>query len=198
MNDSNLALLRAFPSTLQKDATSALSRLPENLHWQRLRGFSVCVLGEEISIPNRVYHDVSKLATIGLNAAQREIICCLMSRHGDGFIRQKNLERIICSQNAWIPPFVIQLAGEYVLEILTVIEKNLGSFDRSIYSEFIAANRDFLGLTAQRIESYWDCYHRRIKKDEYVGFRILRYFESLDPAGSFGLRRQRVSIQKLP
>jgi hypothetical protein len=108
-----------------------------------------------------------------------EILNCILSRHRDGFVRQRSLEKILSSNNIWIPAFVIQLAGEYVVEILELIEKNLDSFDSEIYSEFVMNNPKFLELTAQRIESYWDCYYRRTNRTQYAGFRILRYLQEL-------------------
>lgn len=75
---------------------------------------------------------------------------------------------------------MIQLVGEYVVEILELIDRNLDSFDPEIYSEFVTYNPKFIELTAQRIESYWDCYYRRrTNRAEYVGFRILRYLQNL-------------------
>jgi hypothetical protein len=108
-----------------------------------------------------------------------EILNCILSRHSDGFVRQRSLEKILSSNNIWIPAFVIQLAGEYVVEILELIARNLHSFDTRIYSDFVMNNPKFLELTAQRIESYWDCYYRSTNRGEHAGFRILRYLQDL-------------------
>jgi hypothetical protein len=75
--------------------------------------------------------------------------------------------------------FVIQLAGEYVVEILNVIYNSLPALDTPIYREFLHNNPTFLGLTGQRIASYWDCYYRGHRQQEYVGFKILEFFRSL-------------------
>lgn len=71
------------------------------------------------------------------------------------------------------------LLGEYVIEIIRIIEKNLKNLDVSLYSQFLLSNPSFLALTRQRVISYWDCYYRSIRKDEYSGFRVLRFFENL-------------------
>lgn len=103
-----------------------------------------------------------------------------MSRNHDGFVRQEYLSRIVASNYTWVPPFVIQLLGEYVVEILRVIEANLGNLDRALYTQFLRANRNFLALTEQRIFSYWDCYYRfSCRKEDYPGFRAMIFFKQL-------------------
>jgi hypothetical protein len=66
-----------------------------------------------------------------------------------------------------------------VIEILQVIHENLTYLDTSVYAEFLRSNLEFLDLTEQRVLSYWDCYYRSIKKQEYLGFLILDYFKSI-------------------
>jgi hypothetical protein len=69
--------------------------------------------------------------------------------------------------------------GEYVVEILRVIQENLTYLEKSIYADFVRANPDFLNLTEQRVASYWDCYYRSIKKEAYPGFLILDFLKSI-------------------
>ena len=66
-------------------------------------------------------------------------------------MREKYLSRIIGVNQIWVPPFVIQLAGEYVIEILHLIQRDLGVFDKAPYTQFIRNNPKFLQLTEQRI-----------------------------------------------
>ncbi|WP_406278286.1 hypothetical protein [Streptomyces sp. NBC_00191] len=62
--------------------------------------------------------------------------------------------------------FVVQLAGEYVLEILEAIGRGLpglafpDSAQRRLYGEFIARNPAFFVRTERRVVSYWSCYYR--------------------------------------
>ena len=180
IDETNLPLIQAFPSKIQENVRAVLACLPPDPHSRRIGRFSVNVRDEKLSIPHRVYYDISRIRFSSLNPSQMEILSCILSRHSDGFVRQRSLERFLTSKHIWIPAFVIQLAGEYVVEILDLIERSLVSFDEGIYSEFLANNPKFLELTAQRIESYWDCYYRRrTRRDEYVGFRILRYMQNL-------------------
>jgi hypothetical protein len=179
IDETNLPLIRAFPSEIQEDVRAVLACLPPDPHSHRIRRFSVNVRDEKLSIPYRVYYDISKIGISSLSPSQMEILSCILSRHSDGFVRQRSLEKFLTSKQIWIPTFVIQLAGEYVVEILALIERSLDSFDEGIYAEFLANNPKFLELTAQRIESYWDCYYRRMNQADYAGFRILQYLRAL-------------------
>jgi len=94
--------------------------------------------------PERVYHDATLIDTQRLSSLQKELVDCLLTRNHDGFVRQKHLERIIGSENVWIPPFLIRLVGEYVLEIFDLIDQNRGNPNVSIYPEFVRSNRYLL------------------------------------------------------
>jgi hypothetical protein len=172
-------LTQAFPAALRKDALSALSALSENRYSSRWQAFSVRLGSELLSIPSRIYYDPPGLEAMRFTRLESEILDCLFTRHHDGFVRQKHLARIIRSPNAWVPCFVFPLVGEYVVEILRVIQENLTYLEASIYADFVRANPEFLNLTEQRVLSYWDCYYRSIKKEGYPGFLILDFLKSI-------------------
>lgn len=191
MTRTDHELANAFPAPVRNDALIALSAFPEPflpLHSQ----FSVRVAGEAVLIPSRIYYDVALIDTIRLSILQTELVDCLLTRHHNGFVRQRHLERIIGSPNIWVPPFVIQLVGEYVIEILRVIDNNLGNLNLSNYEQFVRPNPEFTALTEHRVMSYWNEYYRRppwegrrtvYKRDEYVGFRLISFFKSLAQNG---------------
>jgi len=157
----------------------ALSALPENPYpWTT---FSVQVENETLSIPYRIYHNVSLTRTEGLTL-QEQLLACLLTRHHDGLIREKHLTRIIAVNATWVPPFVVQLLGEYVIEIIRIIENNLGVLDKSLYGGFLRLNPDFWALTRSRVVSYWDCYYRSHRKETYPGFRVLDFLHQLQSA----------------
>ncbi len=87
--------------------------------------------------------------------------------------------RILKSNQGCIPPFVVQLLGEHVIEILQVIDDHREQLDSALYAQFLRANPAFLALTEKRVFSYWDCYYRSKRKEEYVGFRVLNYLKAL-------------------
>ena len=172
-------LTQAFPSALRKDVLSALSVLSENRYSSRWQAFPVRLGIELLSIPSRIYYDPPVLEAMRLTRLESEILDCLLTRHHDGYVRQKHLARIIRSQNAWVPCFVVPLVGEYVVEILQVVQESLTDLETSIYADFVRANPKFLDLTERRVVSYWDCYYRSIKKEEYPGFLILDFLKSI-------------------
>jgi hypothetical protein len=190
MANNNSELADAFPTMLREDALVALSGFPEPIKSQTR--FFVNVAGEVVSIPGRVYYGSTLIHTQRLSGLQRELIDCLLTRHHNGYVRQSHLERIINSPNIWIPPFVVQLVGEYVIEILQVIDNNLSSFNTPAYAEFISSNPEFIALTERRVMSYWNEYYRHppwdghrtvYARDEYVGFRLMQFFKSLAQNG---------------
>jgi hypothetical protein len=177
MHELNAGLVAAFPTALRKHVLAALEIFPEP-DLPAAGEFSVIVHGELVTIPYRLYHPPSQIKTDHLTDLEKEIVDCLLTRHHDGFVRQQHLERIICSGNPWVPPFVIQLLGEYVTEIIGVIHDNLSVLDHSLYREFLKANPKFFARTARRVASYWDRYYRLYSKDGYAGFRVLDFFRS--------------------
>jgi len=155
MHALNAELVDAFPSNLRERARAAVEAFPEPE--RPVAGkFCVKVSGEVVTIPYRVYHSAGQIRTEHLTNFENELVDCLLTRHHDGFVRQRHLERIIRSGNPWVPPFVIRLLGEYSLEIISVIDANLSALDAALYREFLQANPKFFALIAQRVASYWE------------------------------------------
>lgn len=131
------------------------------------RPFEVDVQGETVVIPSRIYNaEPGAGLERALAGTQQVILHCLYSRHSDGRVRQRHLEQMVASGEPWVVPFVVQLAGEYVLEIFEAIGRGLrglavpGSAQRRFYGEFIARNPAFFARTERRVVSYWSCYYR--------------------------------------
>lgn len=176
MHHSNDELVRAFPTALRDNAVLALSAFPENPHPSST--FSVRVADDVVALPYRIYHDPALIDTALLTSLQKELVDCLLTRHQDGFVRHERLTRIIAGNHIWNPPFVVQLVGEYIVEIIRVVHQNLGNLDIPIYEQFLRMNPKFLALTEQRVISYWNCYYRNYGKDEYAGFQVLKFFKA--------------------
>lgn len=171
MTETNAALAGAFPSRLMDNVRPVLAVMPGLRH--PMSPFSVDVAGEVISIPYRIHHDeLPAGAAPLLPATQRVILNCLYSRHSDGTVRQRHLEQIVRSSEPWVVPFVVQLVGEYVVEILDAILRGIsdmvtpGSAQRLLYGDFVARNPSFFARTERRVVSYWSCYYRH----EYPAF----------------------------
>ncbi|MFF0066111.1 hypothetical protein ACFYRC_32135 [Streptomyces sp. NPDC005279] len=159
-------LAAAFPSRLAGDVRRALVVVPA-VKISPVEPFQVEVQSETVTIPSRIYHDEPDAGVeSSLTGTQRALLHCLYTRHCDGRVRQRHLEQIVGLGQPWIAPFVVQLAGEYVLEILEAICRELpglgvaGSAQRALYGEFIAQNPAFFARTERRVVSYWACYYR--------------------------------------
>ena len=158
MSDSNLDLVNAFPAGLRDDAMKVVSALPNPSHWAH--SFSVKIGEETVWIPYRIYHDPAQIDSADLSRNQRNLLACLLTRHHSGFTRAENLTKILDSNQNWVPPFIVQLLGEYVIEIQCAIRDNLDLLDAQTYREFLVRNPAFYRKTKERVQSYWNCYYR--------------------------------------
>ena len=61
---------------------------------------------------------------------------------------------------SWAVPFVVQLIGEYVVEIVEAVRAGLPAVNKETYGEFVRENPQFMATTKRRVVSYWDCYYR--------------------------------------
>ena len=168
MQDDHV-LLQAFPTKCEADVRQLIALFPSG--WRVAGSFDVFVAGERLTIPKRLYVDRDTIDRSLLTARQTQLLDCLLTRHNDGFVRQEHLSCILDLDEQWIPPFVIQLAGEYVLEILDQIWREQAKLRIPVFSRFVAGNPAFMRLTEEHIISYWDCYYRRVypSRDEYGG-----------------------------
>ncbi|MEK4760364.1 hypothetical protein MHH85_08905 [Viridibacillus sp. FSL E2-0187] len=176
-------LLKAFPTELKEDVIRVLSIIDHSNKLDFSYGFEVNFRGSKLNIPERIYiNEPSLLQYNTLTDRQQVVLNCLFTRHHDGFIREEHLKKIInqCNYYIWIIPYIIQLTGEYVIEILQVIKDNLDSIDKSIIKEFIAENATFYNTIESRVISYWNCNYRSKYPaiTDYVGYEIIEYIDA--------------------
>ncbi|MFD0323257.1 hypothetical protein [Lysobacter gummosus] len=155
-----------FPVALQPIASRLFGEL---VHCGPMRVTCCATLsvnGELLSLPGRLYCPVDLLQRVvdRETGDARILAMCLGTRHWDGHVREAHLRRIVDLDRDWVVPFVVQLLGEYVVEIAQVIKEALARVDQSRYAAFARANPQFMELTRQRTVSYWDCYYRWIYK----------------------------------
>ncbi|WP_197034683.1 hypothetical protein [Glycomyces sp. NRRL B-16210] len=130
-----------------------------------------------------------------LTGVEQVVLHCLYSRNCDGRVRERHLASLVDRLEPWVIPFVLQLAGEYVLEILEALRRGLGdltvrgSAQRRRYGEFITRNPAFFARTERRVVSYWSCYYRLGHPEfgTYPGCDLLEVFRAA--AFEFGGRR---------
>lgn len=207
-------LIHAFPEPMWPEAEA-----PVRLLLRRIEPFRflpeekkdpffihVTVDGWPVAIPYRLYDDQSlphvealrlfdAFADLvhGRDLSERQALMffCLLSRHQNGFVREAALCRVTAAREAFIAPFVTQLAAEYVFEILLQIRLRMNEFDTPLFGAFFRANPDFLALSRQRMVSYWDTYYRHQdytsadgelclhEGDRYIGFDIFEAFATM-------------------
>ena len=143
-------LTAAFPHHLAREVQDLARHLDLPNGYQ---GIAVTLDGEPLTLPYRLHLPAA-------DTARSLIHACLLTRHPDGHVRERYLQQIIRAPEAWVIPFVFQLTGEYVIELLALCEANLPTLDASAYGRFFNDNPAYFSLTRARMVSYWDCYHR--------------------------------------
>lgn len=212
-----VGLVAAFPISIRADAQVAVNALELAAH-PPIGRFEVRTDGEGVTIPYRIYNPEPDFATSrSLSERQQLILRCLFTRHNSGWVRQRNLEAVIASSETWVVPFVVQLIGEYVIEILDAIRAGLsdleapGSSRRQVYAGFLAENVQFFDLTAARVTSYWACYYRMRypkyrpesrKPDhlgpswlDYPGFELVTLLRALEADSQHAAREPRTDAE---
>jgi hypothetical protein len=137
---------------------------------------SITLNGQQLRIPARIYNPEPDWAIVrSLEDVERSIAACLFTRHHDGRVRERALTHVPVSVESWAAPFVIQLLGEYVIELVERAAFLIEGAPKDGYVAFARENPAFLRLTAQRAASYWNAYYRgRIpKRADYPAFPSL-------------------------
>lgn len=171
-------LQKAFPKNLANEAQKVADFVIDNnfsIHPTLVQ--EVIVNAEKLVIPARIYDDNPPTATAGLTHTQQTILNCLYLRHYNGFVRQKYLEKLTKNtQDYFVIPYIFQLLGEYVVEILTVASEHINEKTIAHYQQFIAENPKYAQQTQSRMTSYWDAYYRMQYPDlkHYIGYKIFK------------------------
>ena len=175
------SILKAFPRELSHELGGLMSAtfVIDDHKYPLSDCFSVKLNSEALKIPTRIYSGKVEGYEL-LPALQKHLIDCLYTRHYNGYIREENLKKTILLNEPWAVPYIVHLLGEPVIEIIQVIDDNIDELDKKIYSTFINENVSFYEKTKDRVASYWNCYHRHncISKDDYVGFKVVKAFDS--------------------
>jgi hypothetical protein len=145
----------------------------------RLSSLEVFVLGAPVRIPKRIHFVGLDEAARTTSEATRLTTQCLCTRSTDGYIRQASPRRILVSNEPWVVPCVVLLAGEYVVEIVEDIAASAPALDRAAYTNFIRENRGLMRLLRSRATSYWNCCYRQDYGDRsaYPGLALLHELE---------------------
>jgi len=184
-------LLNAFPQILKSDVQVVSGIIPfavndielcngetrklENLIHPAM--LTIQQDSELLKIPYRLYFnepDTEKESK--LSDTQKTILNCIYLKHHNGYLRQRRLEKLIDKSEYWITPYTIQLLGEYVFEILEVLDRHINDKNIDNYKRFVKENPKYFQQTESRMISYWNAYYRRQKfpkLKDYIGYRIV-------------------------
>lgn len=170
-------IINAFPRELKSDVEVVIEFLFQKDFNFDIEHHQEIILNEEkLFIPKRVYFDEPS-GIDDLSNIQKTILNCIYLRHYNGFVRQHNLELLVNSRDYFVVPFVFQLLGEYVIEILFVLDKHINNETIDNYLRFISENKKYWQQTESRVGSYWNEYYRtlpRYKKfSDYIGKQII-------------------------
>jgi len=172
----------AFPSAFRDAAARIALRLAPGEICPISSGYDVIVQGETVTIPRRVYYRTERLdSAIAAPGSEGMIALCLGTRHHDGFVRERCLLRLLGERQDWIVPFVVQLVGEYVAEIIARIEAALPQLDAGAYGRFLLENPRYLRTTESRVHSY---YYVHADPRENAGTRIIAAFRRMRDAAT--------------
>ena len=146
--DTVLRLCAAFPSTIESDVRAALLHMPAcNISPTETSIGPVRIAGEQLRIPHRIYSvEPKSVSWKNLSRRQALILNALYTRHHDGHVREKHVELIVDAEEPWLPPFVIQMLGEYVVEIVQALELHMERLVSASYIHFLAENEPFFSL----------------------------------------------------
>jgi len=175
-------LKSSFPKTLEFEVESLFSVITVHYKCSAYWGYEIILKENNLEIPSRIYWEEHRLREPrDLSPISRTILACILTRHHNGYIREKYLLYIISSNEYWITPYLIQILGEYVIELLHFVWNNFDLINQNNLVEFVKTNDQFWYKTKQRIESYWDCYHsyKTQEKEDYIGFRLIKKIEQL-------------------
>lgn len=176
-------LLAAFPPshkvTAEKVAGALLPHI--DLSYGILpSSLPITVSGRPVKIPYRIhfpnFEDRALLAQSDVHVA----IHCLLSRSTDGYRRQQSLRRLIGQNAPWVVPYVVMLAGEYVVEIAEDLVASIPTLSHSAYANFVRENRAVMRTLRAKATSYWGCYYRAAYpvRTAYPGLAFLYQLES--------------------
>ena len=173
-------LRRAFPERVREDVDAVCELMPGSRFspvmggTSKGRGGSVRIGGEAVQTIGRLYNPVLEtLHTGALPPDRAQMLACLYSRHADGFVRERQLPLALNTEAPWTPLFVLQLLGEYVVEIAATVERHLARLDQSAFVAFRDANPDFVALTCERVVSYWRCYYASTRLVDHPPYRVM-------------------------
>ena len=101
---------------------------------------------------------------------------CLYLCHHNGHLREFYLRELLAVKEDFVLPFIAKLFGDYVIEILEVLHRELPNNTRDKLKVFFRANPLYQKRIESRIASYWDCFYRNAHPNfkKYIGYKLFQ------------------------
>lgn len=186
-------LADAFPAHCHAPALRAGADVVRRLRPDYLtEHFTVHVDGQAVSIPSRLYF-ASERTSLPEDDEAWLFARALQTRSNDGFERQRAVRDLLRNLRPWGAPFVADLIGQYVVEILDEILAAMTPDIARTIAAFAAENPAYWAEIKQRTVSYWNAYYRHRSSEnrgraygraQYVGFLLIDRIEGHDSGSS--------------
>lgn len=167
----------AFPARLRAAVRAAAATVATGERHPPRDAFVLKLDGETLAIPYRLHYDPDLLRRelASSQADAMRILLCLGTRHDDGHVRQECLRQLLADESSWLTPYLLQLAGEYVVEIAADVAAAIGARNPAALRAFAVENPAYLAALGSRVTSYWNCYHRQAypERGRYPGTRVV-------------------------
>jgi len=152
---------QAFPSSILQSVRATLPLLAHSQATDPSAVFLANIDDEILQIPVRLYYPRNELLAVASRQDDQGLIAaCLGTRHADGYVREACLRRLLPVQQPWAVPFILHLLGEYVRQIVQLIDLHFQHADLTMYLPYLRQNPTLLRDIERRAVSYWDAYHR--------------------------------------
>ncbi|WP_459195684.1 hypothetical protein [Wukongibacter baidiensis] len=175
-------IMKAFPLSNVNDIKVILEKLTYDKFNYHETTQAININNKTMDLPYRIYyHELAYEEIKDLTDIQIRILYCLFTRHNNGYIRQKYLNKLLKlgDLKLWEIAYIISLCGEYVIEIIDDIHANWNLINIEKLTEFIYNNSEYIITIEGRIASYWGEYYMYINKKDYSGFKIQKRLKKL-------------------
>jgi len=185
---------RAFPAEVSADNIKLIERIAASSFlniWQEPD--VVLYQGTELALPYRVYYTVDVVdRAMSIVSDGAVVAACLGSRSNDGYLRQRSVELLVSQPRPWSVPYMVEALGDYVVQILEVMDGRLPKSLEPAFGEYLVANQDRFLRLSRRCVSYSTEYYRRTSWNSYPGSRVIAELvamgQSVDQTFGSGLR----------
>ena len=115
--------------------------------------------GATLIVPDRVYYSVWAIGLAMRRPGDTAVVAaCLGSRSHNGYVRQRSIERLLQVYRPWAVPYLVEALGDYVLEILQVLQGQIPGSHEQDFAEYLIANEARFIYLSRRCVSYWKAF----------------------------------------